>query len=589
MQSDWWPNLLRFIPNEDPWAEAKVPVARLFGIPNGNYHPGEFRSFTVLVPIADLSAVQAAPRELDHEVSSSGPRPWAGAAPTYEPSFWVGARNLPADRYEPLVLSWNSNNQTVLAPDPRFLMTYGLIPRTLSGGRIVYDDPAAPAFDIVEVDPPSIWDFPDRSRSIARISRDHLQDYLTLRGMALFEVFYAIVTGEPDQECLGHLAGGENVDFEFSDRTLNLIHTVQRGENSLTAQVWGSRFIAGPSDLPITADPLETTGLMWPGYAGAINSQDARRLGITDYVYVDDRVLAPYEGKLDFSIHPESGSVSFGNQWSVGHCDRVGRNTIRLELKKLYEGAPPTAIRNWHAHVVTPTPALLSRSARDERNIGQRSKDIVSAWSNIGTALSNLARSLGAPHHDAEKFVKLDQGKLDYYGWWTPTSVEPTTRHIPLDMDQGAFLQRCIALNNLLAESIGEAPLRDMIKRLQIPDKDHKGWRGLKLLNEVVCLAQVARTQGLSLSHDAEQVRQELKNGATDPARPLENLFALYELRLVGAHTSTNPTLELENRLSRFGIEPGDYAGGFGTTMDRIYDLLADELGAVAGTLDSAS
>ncbi|MCZ4347017.1 hypothetical protein, partial [Devosia neptuniae] len=96
-------------------------------------------------------------------------------------------------------------------------------------------------------------------------------------------------------------------------------------------------------------------------------------------------------------------------------------------------------------------------------------------------------------------------------------------------------------------------------------------------------------TQGLSLSHDAEQVRQELKNGATDPARPLENLFALYELRLVGAHTSTNPTLELENRLSRFGIEPGDYAGGFGTTMDRIYDLLADELGAVAGTLDSAS
>lgn len=237
MQSDWWPKLLQFIPKENIWAETKVPVARLFSIQNGSYNPGEFRGFTALVPLADLPAVKATPRSLDHEVSASGPHPWDGAAPTYNPSFWVSGRGLPKEQYEPLILSWTSNDQTVLVPDPRFLMTYGLVPRTLSKGKVVFDDPKTPIFDVVDIDPPSKWDFPNRTTSIARISRDHLQDYLTLRGMALFEIFYAIATGEPDQESLDQLAGQENVDFEFDDRTLNLIHTMRRGEHSITAQV----------------------------------------------------------------------------------------------------------------------------------------------------------------------------------------------------------------------------------------------------------------------------------------------------------------------------------------------------------------
>lgn len=589
MQSDWWPKLLQFIPKDNIWAETKVPVARLFSIQNGSYHPGEYRGFTALVPVADLPAVTAASRGLDHEVSASGPRPWDGAAPTYNPSFWVGGRGLPKEQYEPLILSWTSNDQTVLVPDPRFLMTYGLVPRTLSKGKVVFDDPQTPIFDVADIDPPSKWDFPNRTTSIARISRDHLQDYLTLRGMALFEIFYAIAVGEPDQESLDQLAGQENVDFEYDDRTLNLIHTMRRGEHSITAQVWGARFIAGPNDLPITADPLEKTGLIWPGFDAAINSNDARRLGISDYIYVDDRVLAPYEGKSGFIINPESGSVSFGNQWSVGFCDRVGRNTIRLELKKLYEGAPPTAIRNWHTHAVIPTPAILAPAARNERNVGMRAREIVLYWSLIGTSLSDLAESLGVPGCNSESFVKLDQAHLDYHGWWTPTSVEPITRHIPLDMDQSAFLQRCIGLNNLLTESLGEAAFRKILSALNVPEKDYKALRGLKLLNEVVCLAQVARTAGLSLSKDSEQVRKELKSNGTNPARPLEYLFALYDLRIVGSHTSTDPTRELENRLSRFGIEPGDYAGGFGASLDRIYDDLARELAAAAEVLNSAT
>ena len=82
----------------------------------------------MLVPVADVAAVSAAPRGLSHEIRASGPNPVPEAAPDYDPRFWVSAQDLPRDHYEPFVLSWTSHDQTVLAPDRRFLMTYGLSP-----------------------------------------------------------------------------------------------------------------------------------------------------------------------------------------------------------------------------------------------------------------------------------------------------------------------------------------------------------------------------------------------------------------------------------------------------------------------------
>ena len=587
MQPDWWPALLRFIASDDLWSESQVPVARLFSVPNGDNHPGEFRSFTALVPVADLQQVLAMPRGLSHEVSASGPHPWKGAAPTYSPSFWVDAQGLPKGRYEPLVLSWVSNNQTVLVPDPHFLMTYGLVPRCLSNGRIRYDDPQTPIFDVVEVDPPSIWDIPNRTTAVAKISRDYLQDYLTLRGVALFEIYYAIATGDVDEECLAALAGADNIDIELPDRLINLQHAAFQGENTITAQVWGARLIAGPKDLPITDDPLAQAGLNWPGFSMPIGHKEAMGLGIADYVYVNDKVLAPYEDRPGFEIYPESGGVSYGNQWGVGFSQRIGRDTIRLELKKLYEGVPPSAIKNWHAHAIIPTAAMKGAGAQNEPNIATRAKSIVLTWSDIGLALSELANALGLGDFRDETFVKLDRKKLDYYGWWSPAPVIPITRHVPLDMDRPAFLQRCVALNNLLTEGIGQPALRKVLEALKIPTRDHAGWKGLKLLNEVICLAQVARATGLSLIGEPELVRDALKADGTDPSQPIASLFALYDLRLVGAHTSSDVDRELRNGLQRFGVEAEDFVGGFGRTMDQVYDAIATDLAAVRDVLNA--
>jgi hypothetical protein len=585
MEANWWPRLLHHIIHEQPWEEASVAVASLRTIENEPHRPGERRSYTVLISVADFAAVSANLAGLAHEVRASGPHPLASAAPDYNPAFWVSAVGLPSDRYEPLILSWTSHDRTALVPDPRFLMTYGLIPRAISGGRTVYDDPAGPSFDVVEVDPPSVWSMPVRTTAEVRVVRDYIQDYLTLRGMALFEVFYAISWGEEDEDTIQALNGEKVAEHRFSDRVFQLNRTVENGRARIAAQVWGARLLATPADLPITEDPIERVGLTWPGFANPVTSAVAAGLGVTDYAYVDDTVLGSYEGKPGFEVSPETGSIGFGTQWGVGFCERIGRNAIRLELKKLYEGAPAAAIRHWNRHAIAPTPALLRPEARGERNIAVRAREIVQPFAAIGARLHDLAEALSLPGTSPEAFVGFSEADLVHHGWWAVERVEPVTHHVPLSIDRDDFLRRCVALNSLLAEQLGQQILRALLTTLSMPAKELEGFRGLKLLDLIVRLAQVALTTGYRIPSQAEAVRDELMAGGTEPERPLEHLFALYDIRIVGSHGIDNVLQELPERLARFGVEPGEYAGGFGRVLDRVYDALGDELERIRATL----
>ncbi len=585
MHANWWPSLLEHIPTEEPWAEASVSVACLRSFDGDPIHPGERRSYTVLIPLADIDAVLAAPAGLAHEVSSTGPNPGAGAAGQYEPQFWVSARDLPQERFEPFILAWLSNDQTVLAPDPRFLMTYGLVPRAVAGGITIYDEPTGPTFDVVEVGAPSVWSTPVRTISEVRVVKDYLQDYLTLRGVALFEVFYEIRRGAPDADSLEALGGREIVEHRFSDRVFQLNYRVENDQRELTAQVWGARMIAGPADLPITADPLDRDGLLWPGFDNPVTTELAYQLTVNDYVYVDDTVLAAYEGQAGFDIHPETGAVGFGGQWGVGFCSRVGRNIVRLELKKLYEGAPPSAIRHWHRHAISPTPALLRPEARNERNIAMRSKEIVLSLAAIGERLNDLATAIGLNGTLPEEFVGLNEADLEHRGWWMPERVQPIARHVPLDLDRDRFLRRCVELNNLLVEGLGQSNLRSILVKLGVAPKKIEGFRGLKLLDYVVRLAQVSISTGYKIPSQAQAILDELEANGTEPARPLEHIFALYDLRIVGSHAIGDTHQELVKRLERFEVEPGDCVGGLGQVLDIMYDALAGELEEVHQTL----
>jgi hypothetical protein len=310
-----------------------------------------------------------------------------------------------------------------------------------------------------------------------------------------------------------------------------------------------------------------------------------RLLGVTDYICVNDSVLSAYEGRPGFSIFPESGSVSFGTQWSVGFCDRVGRNLIRLEAKKLYEGAPAAVVRYWHKFAVVPLPDSAFPAALDEPNIATRARDVTYALVDLGEALSDLALSLGLAI-SPEEFVGLRRAALDYSGWWKSEIAEPVSRNAPLSMPADAFLDRCMSLGKLLIEGLNEAKLRVLLQAIRVPATDIKGLGSLKLLDRIVCLAQLAAATGLTLADDGALLWERLAKEGTNPAQPIGHLFALYDVRILKAHKANDRNQKLQDELKRFGIKPGQEGPGYGKILDQIYDALSVELAEAATKIE---
>ena len=577
MDDGWWPDSVRYLAEEDPWLADPVIVAerRSYDDP---FYPGLRILWSALVTPEDLASMDGRLAGLSYEVESTG-RPGAGAAGTLEPNFRmvavVGERRIYC---EPLVLGWESANRTAMVLDPGFAMTYGLTPRALADGSVHWDDPAAPEYDVAVIDPPSLYHDLRETGARAVISRDHLQDYLTLRGMHLVQGYYETRRSVEDRAADALLGDRERLVQKLSDREIDV---ARRREGGFVVQVWGARVVAGPGAMPISVDPLESEGLMWPGIDEPVTHEVARRKRPWDIVHVRDDVLAAYEGREGFSVSPESGAVSFGGQWSVGHCWRVGRDVIALELRKLYEGTPTRVVRHWHAHAVAETPDLLAPEARLGPNVGTRAKALVDGMVRLGEALAVLSAALGLQVRAAAELVGLDRDWLAYHGWWNGPLVEPVTRHIPLSMGRDAFLGRCLDLDKLVVEALAERHLRGIVRAIGAPQDDIDRLRGLKLLDRIVCLALVARDAGLRLDRAGDEVVARYHQGATGE-RPVSALFALSDLRQVAGHRKEKADASVADALGRLGLDLRATAGGWGATLDAVYDALAVQLNAAA-------
>jgi hypothetical protein len=515
MTIDWWPVPLAHIPKEDPWAHDHVIVAEIKYFDDGG-HTGARITISALVPIPDLNAVCQNLVALDNEVRTTGPWPW--------------------------------------------------------------DDPARPVRDIVKVTAPSVYSLPKATPASVSISREYLQDYLTLRKKALVQSFQERRFSTPDGEIEERLGIQQFVDLDTPNRRLRLLRIPGRERIMLSAS--GGRLLAVPGPLPISSDPLEVEGLIWPGFNGPV--VHARAMGMTpiDCVYVDDRVLADYEGREDFAVVPESGAVVFGYQWTVGYCSRVGRNLIRLELKKLYEGVPAAVTRNWHKFAVEPPPPEDYPAILDEPNIGKRAKALTYAIVSLGENLAALAQAVGLRGLASDSFVGLRRSDLDYKGWWSFPDTKAIARHVPLNMPLDSFLDRCLSINKLAVEGLVEGSLRKTLHAMGVPPKEIEKLGTIKLLDCVVRMCQVARASGLSFATSGAEIWQRLSKNGTDPPQPIPQMFALYDMRILKAHRSDKQK-KLAASLGRFGIETSEAAAGYGVVLDRMYDALITEFASI--------
>lgn len=584
---DWWPEWLRDFASEGLLASSRVVVAQIEE--TTDEHERYRQLFTALVPVRRLTSVLEHPGGIGYGVSASGPHPLDFGGTWDSPRFWIESGGTVQRDLEPLVVSWKSGREIVLWPDQGFLMTYGLVPRLVAGESrptVHWDDPTVPRADVIVASTVSSYSFPAHSGAYVTVERDFLQDYATIRKRALVQVYYVQHAGPLTEEIRGVLGSKQAAKFDLPGRQLDLRMLPNRFGQPVLAQVWGVRPLIQPGPAPISAGRRKYGSLVWPGFPEPIAHESALRLLPSQVAYVRDSVLGMYEGRPEFTVHPESGSVSYRNQWSISPTRRVGRDLIAVGLKKLYEGNQAETVHHWHAYAVPPPPG--TSAADDGPNVGTRARRIVYGLVTLGGALAELAPPVPGQAVSAKDFVGLDGADLRYHEWWKAQHVEPITWHIPSTLPKAGLLTRCNGLYMLIGEGLVEARLRGLLIKLDVPSDDIKGFRSLNLLDHVVRLAELAVRSGHRLHGNGPVLHARLTNGSV--VSPIARLLALHALRQLNDHRAErSEQRKFRDALKTFGLDPAAYVDGWGTALDAVYDGVGQTLEAAAATLTRAA
>lgn len=579
IDENYWPNPLQQMASELPLQDPKILVAQIA-------HPWGLNSYrhiyTALVPPSMKETILKNPGGIGHEITSSGPHPSPSKGSfVYKPEFSIWSGGEASEGFEPLVVAWTTGNRTVLLPDQGFLMTYGLVPRTVKselGDTIYWDDLQRPLYNVVIAKMVSNYNYKLKSEAEIRIDREYLQDYATIRNLTLVQVYYASNMGPMSEDDRKTLSGDDVRELKIPGRLID-IRLDSTCKDGIIAQVWGIRDFLDPRDSPVTEGRWEYGELEWPGIEGIVTKNIARQLSLK-YVYVRDLVLQYYEEHpKEYSICPESGSVSYQNQWQVSYCHRLSRNIIQLEIKKLYEGCPPDVVKHWNDYAVNPPQGNLIEYIR-EPNVASRSKRIVYALSDLGLVLSEISYKVTGKDLAAKDFVGLDHGSLDYNGWWNNPSIASIARHIPLDLGEKEFLNRCLFLRSLVIDSINEGNLRRIIATRKVNEEKTKDLKSLKLLDILIQQVRIGVDTGLNFFKYAKEIEENrlektenLEHGQHLES-PISLLFVLNDFRTAAAHPGKN----INELLEKMGSDIHSTQAGFDLQLDKLYDLIAKAL-----------
>ncbi|WP_436297910.1 hypothetical protein [Variovorax sp. LjRoot175] len=518
------------------------------------------------------------------KVDSHGPRPIVDPGEVHNAGFWIEGEGRD-ERFEPLVNAWSADNREVIMPDNNLLMVYGLVPRHLDGGIVCWDDPYGPVYDVLRVRSAvdlGTWAKAE-VRAFVEIRREYLSDYCSLKGCSAVAFYFEERWSDGDESILTALGSESSRDFHLPGRLLNMQrHSGGRTPSGLFAQAWGRTIVLRTGERDVSAAPEPT--LAWPGHSGIMTIQRAAADWL--YGYVSDEVLLDYQSRPEFDIYPESGAVSYRGQWAVTNTDRIGRNFIRVELKKLYEGCPSGVIANWHRYAVDQATAEADRDAFGTANIGTRAHDLVDGYLAMTTALEAAGDRLSLTFSQGD-IGRYTGAEVKYRCWWGTPGLTELGLTAPLSASQDDFLSRCVLLQKLV-EALQPAPLRNMVLAVGIPKSDAKAFASLKLLGTLCQVATLAKEGGHEWPGDADAVIAQWDSTRRIPA--MATLFALGQLRNLDAHRSDRGISDkMQPQCEVFSIDVKAHAAGWGLAIDRLYDGLANDFRRIAELLSPDS
>ncbi|HWY38634.1 MAG TPA: hypothetical protein VNY73_08755, partial [Bacteroidia bacterium] len=431
-----------------------------------------------------------------------------------------------------------------------------------------WDDLSKPQYEIVVNKPVTLYDFPSQTGAYVKIRRDYLEAYLDLRKKTAVQVFTVnnIVDTNDDIEHL--LNGKSGFEGEAGPYAIRLIRQPNQ-EDKVYLEVIGYRLLL-PEANQLAKTVSVPAGHYWKGIDGVVTAPRARFQMPFEYAYVSDDVLAKYEGDDEYQIYPKSGSVHYQGQWSVSFCHRVGRNAIKIELKKLYEGTPDEVIDYWNGFNIDPAGIKI-----EEENIAEKGERLVRKFFLFGRILSGILNRIRNLNLIASDIITLNETRIEETGWTEFPDFRAISHHVSLkSFTRDQFISRCKKLHMLLGENLKEKNLRKAVLILGFNEDDIKEYRSLKLLELILKYLQIVDDTGLDplRNKDVIQVRiAELTN-----FNRISTLIALNQLRQLDAHKTGNDSkAKLQAGLQTFGMDSNTLKNNYSRATDHVYDELS--------------
>lgn len=563
--------------------DEEIIIAKISQETQNNY-PGYIQLFTALVPIGEVKQVLTNPGGIGYKVNAWGPLPTPIDNDTYETSFYI--RGIGDKEYETITNYWNHHNKSVIVPDNVLLMCYGLVPRILKSGVICWDDPSKPVYDVLRVKSLSTYNTPTHTEAFITIKKDYLEDYLSLKKCCAVATYYEERYSNDESSFNELLNGQDSTEYNLPGKHIILSKVEKKyfkNCNQFT-RVWGCRLILMPKEKPIL-DEKELV-LKWPDFENPItpalaNSRDY----LFKNVYVSDTALIEFENKEEFDIYPETGNVGYNGWWSTVYSNRFGRNHIKLELKKLYEGVPNYIIKHFHSYSVPLDIVKKEKEIYGDKNIAIRVKNFIYSYINLIENLTILCSQLGL-YFDSKEIGRYSRNEIERFGLWDDHLIQNLARVAPIELSKNFFIHRCSTIYKFF-ENIKSSPLKQILFRLTLPREKIKQFGSLRLLGTLVQLCRLAESKGLSLIEDSMDISKEWDESKI--IKELKPLFAINKIRTLESHLSSSFEVDFNESLSAFNIDQNEVKNGWGTSLDTIFEVITETINFIDQTIIKAS
>lgn len=420
----------------------------------------------------------------------------------YKPSFWLYVSpSSGLKKAEPLVVSWKSANKTILSIDQGFLSAFCLVPRLLKD-EIYWDELSQPDYEVVKNRLASEYEFPNQTEAYVKVKKGYLDQYLACRKKVAVQLFTIIKEIDIDDNIKGLLNEKGYYIEEFNQFEIR-ISKFSHKEDVARLEINGYKII----QVAELRDDTSPAGHYWKGIEGIVTEDRTRHKMVGEYAYISDDVLQKYEIDDDYEVHPDSGGVRYRGQWAVSHCERIGRNGIKVELKKLYEGTPDDVIGYWNKYSID-----ISEVGEGE-NIAAKAKRLTRKYFLFGRLFCQVANKICHSSFSPIEIITLDQDAIDYTGWADFPDYKPISHHVCLrNFSKEDFICRCKKLYILLGENLQERNLRKIINTIGFSLDDTKSCRSLKLLEFFLKYLFVSVETGLDPIQDKETIVGKQKN-----------------------------------------------------------------------------